>query len=56
METREIGNSGVKASVVGLGCNNFGLFQDQAQATRCIYQALDEGITFFDMAAEHGQG
>jgi aryl-alcohol dehydrogenase-like predicted oxidoreductase len=56
METREIGQSGVRASVIGLGCNNFGFFQDPAQTTACIREALDVGITFFDMASEHGEG
>ena len=56
METRTIGTSGLHASVVGLGCNNFGIFQDRAQAIACVHKALDVGITFFDMAAEHGQG
>ncbi len=56
METRQIGTSNLRASVVGLGCNNFGIFQDAAQATAVVHKALDVGITFFDMAAEHGQG
>lgn len=56
METRAIGTSAVRASVVGLGCNNFGIFQDRAQAVACVHTALDVGITFFDMAAEHGGG
>ena len=56
METREIGRSGMRASVIGLGCNNFGFFQDPAQTTACILKALDVGITFFDMASEHGEG
>jgi aryl-alcohol dehydrogenase-like predicted oxidoreductase len=56
METREIGRSGIQASVIGLGCNNFGLFQDPAQTTACILEALDVGITLFDMASEHGEG
>jgi aryl-alcohol dehydrogenase-like predicted oxidoreductase len=56
METREIGRSGIRASVIGLGCNTFGFFQDAGQATACIREALDVGITFFDMASEHGEG
>lgn len=56
MELRELGRSGIHVSVVGLGCNNFGLFQDADQATACVHAALDEGITFFDMASEHGAG
>jgi aryl-alcohol dehydrogenase-like predicted oxidoreductase len=56
MEKREIGNSGIRVSVIGLGCNNFGIFQDAAQAAACVHQALDLGINFFDMASEHGAG
>jgi aryl-alcohol dehydrogenase-like predicted oxidoreductase len=56
VETRAIGRSQLRASVVGLGCNNFGIFQDRAQAMAVVHKALDVGITFFDMAAEHGQG
>jgi aryl-alcohol dehydrogenase-like predicted oxidoreductase len=56
MESREIGQSGIRASVIGLGCNNFGFFQNPAQTTACIAKALDVGITFFDMASEHGEG
>lgn len=56
IETREIGQSGIRASVIGLGCNNFGFFQNPAQTTACILKALDVGITFFDMASEHGEG
>jgi aryl-alcohol dehydrogenase-like predicted oxidoreductase len=56
VETRAIGRSGIRASVIGLGCNNFGIFQDAAQATACVHKALDLGITFFDMASEHGSG
>jgi aryl-alcohol dehydrogenase-like predicted oxidoreductase len=56
MDTREIGRTGIKASVIGLGCNNFGFFQDRAQTTACVLKALDVGITFFDMASEHGEG
>ena len=56
METRELGSSGIKVSVIGLGCNNFSLFLEQDQVTRCILQALDEGITLLDMASEHVAG
>jgi aryl-alcohol dehydrogenase-like predicted oxidoreductase len=56
MQFREIGRTGITVSVIGLGCNNFGMLQDAEQATRCIHQALDAGITFFDMASEHRAG
>jgi len=56
MRARELGQSGIWVSEVGLGCNNFGFFQDASQATKCVSQALDAGISFFDMASEHGCG
>jgi aryl-alcohol dehydrogenase-like predicted oxidoreductase len=56
MEKVELGRSGIRVSVVGLGCNNFGLFKDEAQAQECVHAALAAGITLFDMASEHGGG
>src|SRR5580693_5925919 len=56
MEMREFGGTGIRASVVGLGCNNFGLYQDAAQAVAVVRKALDVGINFLDMAGEHGGG
>jgi aryl-alcohol dehydrogenase-like predicted oxidoreductase len=48
---REFGGTGIPASIVGLGCNNFGLYQNAAQAVPVVRKALDVGINFFDMAA-----
>ena len=56
MEMREFGGTGIRASVVGLGCNNFGLYQNAAQAVAVVRKALDVGINFLDMAGEHGSG
>src|ERR1700723_4799341 len=56
MEMREFWGTGIRASVVGLGCNNFGLYQNAAQAVAVVRKALDVGINFLDMAAEHGGG
>ena len=36
MEMREFGGSGIRASVVGLGCNNFGIYQNAAQAVAVV--------------------
>ena len=41
METREIGQSGIHASVVGLGCNNFGGRMDAEASRKVIDKALD---------------
>jgi aryl-alcohol dehydrogenase-like predicted oxidoreductase len=56
MEMREFGSTGIRASVIGLGCNNFGIYQDAEQAYAVVHKALDVGINFLDMAGEHGGG
>ena len=56
MEMREFGGTGIRASVIGLGCNNFGIYQDAKQAIAVVHKALDVGINFLDMAGEHGSG
>jgi aryl-alcohol dehydrogenase-like predicted oxidoreductase len=50
MEYRQLGDSGLTVSVVGLGCNNFGRRVDK-DGTRAVVDAcFDAGITFFDTA------
>ena len=51
MEMREFGGTRIRASIVGLGCNNFGLYQNAAQAVAVVRKALDVGINSFNMAA-----
>ncbi len=54
MEMRKIG--ALPASVVGLGCNNFGMTID-AEASRAVVEAaLDAGINYFDTAEIYGGG
>ncbi|MFI5707507.1 aldo/keto reductase [Kribbella sp. NPDC051620] len=50
MEYRQLGDSGLTVSVVGLGCNNFGGRIDAGQAEAVVGAALDAGITLFDTA------
>jgi aryl-alcohol dehydrogenase-like predicted oxidoreductase len=54
MEYRTVGSSELVASVVGLGCNNFGGRLDLAQTREVVEAALDAGITFFDTADVYG--
>src|SRR6516162_2357520 len=54
MEFRNLGKSGLKVSLAGLGCNNFGMRIDAEQAREVVHKALDEGITFFDEANIYG--
>jgi aryl-alcohol dehydrogenase-like predicted oxidoreductase len=44
----------VEASVVGLGCNNFGRRLDLDATAAVLETALDAGITFFDTADIYG--
>jgi len=54
MELRTIGKSGLRVSVVGLGCNNFGRRNDAEASRLVVHKALDVGITFFDTADVYG--
>ena len=54
MKVRRLGNSGLKVSVVGLGCNNFGMKIDADETARVVGAALDAGITLFDTADIYG--
>ncbi|WP_328823636.1 aldo/keto reductase [Microlunatus kandeliicorticis] len=54
MTFRQLGNSGLTVSTVGLGCNNFGGRIDDEQATRVVDAAIDHGITLFDTADIYG--
>ncbi|HWG03158.1 MAG TPA: aldo/keto reductase [Trebonia sp.] len=56
MEYRKLGNSGLLVSVIGLGCNNFGVRLD-AEGTRAVVDAaIDAGVTLFDTADMYGGG
>jgi aryl-alcohol dehydrogenase-like predicted oxidoreductase len=48
--------AGLDVSLVGLGCNNFGMRCDQAQSTAVVDASLDAGINFFDTADSYGGG
>ena len=52
METRSIGK--LDASVVGLGCNNFGGRIGETATKLVVDAALDAGITLFDTADSYG--
>jgi aryl-alcohol dehydrogenase-like predicted oxidoreductase len=57
MEYRQLGNSGVRVSVIGLGTNRFGSREvAQTDVDRIIDQALDLGINFFDTANVYTEG
>ena len=57
MEQRSLGNSALKVSVVGVGCNNFGRrMHDMAAVRAVVHRALDLGVTLFDTADVYGSG
>jgi len=57
MEYRQLGYSGARVSVVGLGANRFGSPEvPQAEVSRIIDASLDAGINFIDTADVYNEG
>ena len=56
MEHRNLGQSGLRVSVAGLGCNNFGRRLDATGTRAVVAKALDLGVTLFDTADAYGGG
>src|ERR671933_2976878 len=54
MRTRHLGTDGPEVSVVGLGCNNFGMRVDLEGTRAVVEAALDAGVTLFDTADIYG--
>ncbi len=58
MEKRKLGNSGLEASALGLGCMGlsfgYGPASNQKEAIQLIRYAYESGITFFDTAECYG--
>jgi aryl-alcohol dehydrogenase-like predicted oxidoreductase len=54
MEMRNLGRSGLRISLIGLGCNNFGDRVGLDEARQVVHKALDLGVTFFDTADRYG--
>jgi len=54
MEQRPLGQ--LEVSVVGLGCNNFGMTIDADQTQEVVDAAIDAGINYFDTAESYGRG
>ena len=58
MRNRQLGNSGLKVSALGLGCMGlsygYGPATDTADAVKLIRAAFDRGVTFFDTAEAYG--
>ncbi|MGH2517058.1 MAG: aldo/keto reductase, partial [Ktedonobacterales bacterium] len=56
MEYRQLGRSGLRVSIIGLGGNTFGRYADEAQTAHVVHQALDAGINFIDTANIYNAG
>lgn len=58
MQTRELGNSGLRVSALGLGCMGlsfgYGPATDTRTATDLLHAAVAQGVTFFDTAEVYG--
>jgi aryl-alcohol dehydrogenase-like predicted oxidoreductase len=55
LEQRNLGKSGLRVSIIGLGCNNFGGRIDFDATKEVVHKALDLGITFFDTSDTYGE-
>ena len=49
---RKLGS--LEVTLVGLGCNNFGMRIDEERSAAVVHAALDAGINFFDTADVYG--
>src|SRR6266480_306959 len=57
MEYRQLGNSGVRVSVIGIGTNRFGSREvPQAEVDRIIDAAIESGVNFIDTANVYNDG
>jgi aryl-alcohol dehydrogenase-like predicted oxidoreductase len=54
MRMRRLGAEGPEVSVVGLGCNNFGMRVDLEETRAVVDAALDAGVTLLDTADVYG--
>jgi aryl-alcohol dehydrogenase-like predicted oxidoreductase len=58
MQTRTLGNSGLKVSAIGLGCMgmswSYGPAADTQEMIKLIRKAVELGVTFFDTAEVYG--
>jgi len=54
VQTRKIGS--LEVSVVGVGCNNFGMRIDEARTKEVIEGALGSGVNFLDTADTYANG
>jgi aryl-alcohol dehydrogenase-like predicted oxidoreductase len=56
MRYRQLGESGLTVSVLGVGCNAFGTRIDASAVREVVASAIDHGVTLFDTADVYGTG
>lgn len=56
MQKRRLGTDGPELSVIGLGCNNFGMKLELEESRAVLDAALEAGITHLDTAEMYGGG
>ncbi|TDE11912.1 aldo/keto reductase [Jiangella asiatica] len=56
MTYRQLGDSGLTVSVLGVGCNAFGSRIDADTTSAVVNRAVDLGVTLFDTADTYGRG
>ena len=56
MEYRDLGETGLKVSHIGMGCVTFGREIDRDMSFRILDHAFELGINFFDTAAGYADG
>src|SRR5258708_37149705 len=59
MEQRPLGSTGLSVSALGFGCGSVGGLMvrgDAAEQSQAVSRAIDAGITYFDTAAQYGDG
>ncbi|MCX6221357.1 MAG: aldo/keto reductase [Bacteroidia bacterium] len=58
MQKRQLGNSGLEVSAIGLGCMGmsfgYGTISDEKEMISLIRSAVESGVTFFDTAEVYG--
>src|SRR3954471_23913024 len=56
MPRRELGHTGERVSMVGLGGAHIGRVKDEAESLRIVRAAVDGGITFLDNSWDYNDG